>query len=301
MRILLLLTLVVMTLPARAGAPLPPLVDVSWLLAEPAADDLVWLDVQPSVYYQQVHLAGSVNAPFDGWRTTSVGGLRGMLPAVDKLEAKLGGLGIAPSDRVVIVTTGLGAGDMAAAARVFWTLKVLGHVQVAVLNGGLQSVADDPRGLARLTREPTRRAATTYQASPDMSLLADAKATSAALQRGDVLVDARSAAEYLGVHVGGEGERPGRLPGARNLPFDWLTENGSGTILPRERMRDLLKAVDIDPKAAQVHYCHTGNRAALTWFAAWAVLGNKQARLYDASMLEWSMRPDLPIKRQVQF
>lgn len=301
MRLLFVLLLATVFSTGRAASDLPPLVDASWVLAQPSSADLVWLDIQPRPYYQQVHLAGAVSAPFDGWRGISAAGVKGMLPAIDKLETKLGGLGIAPSDRLVIVTTGLGAGDMAAAARVFWTLKVLGHAQVAILDGGLQAVADDPRGLARLTREPAGRAVTRYKAKPDLSLLADSAATDAALKRGDVMVDARSAAEYLGVHVSGEGERPGSLPGARNLPFDWLTENGSGKMLPSARVRALLQAVDIDPAAPQVHYCHTGNRAALTWFAAWAMLGNKQARLYDASMLEWAMRPDLPLEQQVQF
>lgn len=300
-RILALLLLMTTTLAARAAEPLPPLVEVDWLLAQAPGEQPVYLDIQPAEFYRQVHLAGAVSAPFSTWRADQAGGVRGMLPDIASLEAKLGGLGINPDSRVLIINTGLGAADMAAAARVFWTFKVLGHTQVAILNGGLQAVADHPVAGQRLSRDVVAPRPATYKANPDYSLHADAAQTRRALARGELMVDARTQGEFLGVHVAGEGERPGSLPGARNLPFDWLTENGSAEILPKTRVRALLKAVDIDAGAPQVHYCHTGNRAALTWFVAWAMLGNKHARLYDASMVEWSVREDLPLERRVQF
>lgn len=287
--------------PLAAADTLPPLVDADWLLANGDKEGLVLLDIQPAAYYRQVHLQGAVSAPFKQWRTAAPGGVEGVLPPIPVLEAQLGRLGISPEHHVVIVTTGLGAGDMAAAARVFWTFKVLGHRSVAVLDGGLSAVAENVRGRQWLTDRPVSRPETRYQARPELALLADTAQTLEAQRRGDLLVDARSAGEYLGIHSGGEGERPGTLPQARNLPFDWLTDNGSGRLLPVARMRALLAAVEIDADTPQVHFCHSGNRAALTWFAAYALLGNQQARLYDASMLEWSVRGDLPMERRVRF
>ena len=140
------LLMLLVTLPLQAAEKLPPLVDVSWLLANNDAPDLVLLDIQPQPYYQQVHLVGAVSAPFEQWRSNLPQGLHGMLPPTAQLEGLLGRLGITPGDRVIIITTGLGAGDMAAAARVFWTFKVLGHGQVAILDGGLNAVASDERG-----------------------------------------------------------------------------------------------------------------------------------------------------------
>ena len=297
----LLLLLLLATPPVQAEEKLPALVDVSWLLAHADAPGLVLLDIQPRSYYRQVHLAGALSAPFERWRSSVPQGVRDMLPPTPQLEGLLGRLGVTPKDRLVLVSSGLGAGDMAAAARVFWTLKVLGHGQVAILDGGLNAVASDERGARLLTNVPASRPVARYQAKPDFSLLADAAATQATVERGELLVDARTDAEFLGIHVGDAGERPGTLPGAHNLPFDWLTENGSAQMLPVTRLRSLMDAVGIDPAVPQVHFCHSGNRAALTWFAAYALLGNRQARLYDASMLEWATRDDLPMERRVQF
>lgn len=285
----------------QAQDKFPALVEVPWLLAHWDAADTLLLDIQPAAYYQQVHLSGALSAPFALWRSSASQGLQGMLPPTTQLESLLSRLGVARENKIIIVSTGLSAGDMAAAARVFWTLKVLGHEQVAILNGGLNAVAADEQAAQQLTNVPVSRPAAMYQAKLDMSLLVDAAATQAALTQGELLVDARSEGEYLGIHVSNAHERAGTLPGARNLPYEWTTVNGSGQILPAEQLRALLQAVGIDPAVPQVHFCHTGNRASLTWFAAYALLGNKQARLYDASMLEWATRDDLPMERRVQF
>ena len=224
-----------------------------------------------------------------------------MLPPVEKLEAMLGALGIQRSDTLVITMTGFGAGEMATAARVYWTLKLLGHEQVAILNGGLSAFAGDKARATQLTAVPFQRPASSYKAEPNLSLLADADSTLAGVNKGEQMIDARSTAEYLGIHVSGEKERAGTLPKARNLPFDWLTENGSAMLLPTERLGTLMQAIGVDASAPQVHFCHSGNRAALSWFVSYALLGNQQARLYDGSMLEWGIRPELPMERQVTF
>jgi thiosulfate/3-mercaptopyruvate sulfurtransferase len=277
-----------------------PLVDSDWLAARLGDPKLVLLDIQPSEYYRQVHLPGAVHAPYALWRTSSAG-LPEMLPPLPVLEDRLGRLGIAPDDTLLLVVTGFSADEMAAAARVYWTLKVLGHRELAILNGGLAAFAEDERRAALLTNTPADRPPTRYEASPDLSLLADADDTLAAIESGQQLIDARTRAEYLGIHVAGEGERPGTLPTAKNLPFDWLTENGSAWILPTERLRSLMQAVGVATDAPQVHFCHSGNRAALNWFVAHALLGNGRARLYDGSILEWGVRRDLPMERQVDL
>lgn len=296
-----LLPLLLCAMFAPAVQAMPALVDSDWLAAHRDDPQLVLLDIQQAAYYRQVHLPGAVSAPFEQWREKGAGGLPGMLPPIPQLEARLGQLGIAPEHAVVIVATGLGAGDMAAAARVFWTLKLLGHQQLAILNGGLADFADDPRRAALLTAMPVRRTAVTYRGSPDLSLLADARSTQDAVRNGQQLIDARSTAEFLGIHVAGDKERYGTLPRAKSLPFDWLTENGSGRVQATDRLRRLLDGLGVDPQAPQIHFCHSGNRAALSWFVAYALLGNREARLYDGSMLEWAVRTDLPMERRVEF
>jgi thiosulfate/3-mercaptopyruvate sulfurtransferase len=221
-----------------------------------------------------------------------------MLPPVDKLETLLGRAGIGNNDHVVVVAMGQGAGDLAASARVFWTLKVLGHDAVSVLDGGLLGYADSGGKLARGSEQ---RAPKTYKASPNMDLVPDATAVATLRDSGAELVDARSEGEFVGIYTGDKDERPGTIPGSKHLPYDWVAADGAGSLRTAGALKQLFEARGIDPEAEQVHYCHSGNRAALTWFAAYAVLGNDKAKLYDGSMMEWAQTTDRPVAAQIEL
>jgi len=241
-----------------------------------------------------------VNAPYDGWRTGEKKPPEGMLPPIKELEKKVGDLGIDNAKTVVVVVTGSGAGDMAAAARVFWTLAVLGHERVTVLNGGLIAYAN---AKGRLEKGISRPRPVKFTARPNMTLLAKLEDVQMAVKAKTRLVDARSSAEFLGVYKTGEKERPGAIPGAKNLPFDWLTVNGSGQMNKKENLEKLfeLNGIQIKRPRDRIHYCHTGSRAALNWFVDYAVMGNPKARLYDGSTQEWSSRTDTPVKAEVKI
>ncbi len=286
---LMLLLLTTTTLNAMEA-----LVDSDWLAANRLSKGLYLLDIQSPEYYRRAHIVDAVNAPYAGWRETDGSGLSGMLPSVTRLQQKLGELGIDERSPVVIVATGGQAGDMAAASRVFWTLKAMGHGEVAVLNGGLVDYANGHAGDLEATVRhgtPTR-----YTATPDKRLVASAADVAAGLQEGAQLLDARTLGEYTGVLTGDPGERPGTLPGARHLPFDWLVDN-RGRLRDKAWIRSLFTYAGADPdRDGTLHFCHTGSRAALNWFVDYAILGNRNAKLYDASMSEWSRRKALPME-----
>lgn len=289
-----------------AGAPVlaggvDAVVDAAWLKSNAGADDLVVVDIQSSKEYARFHVPGAVNLPYEQWRTKGSPKqkeLPSMLPPVERLEAMIGGAGIGNDSRVVIVPTGRGSGDLAAAARVFWTFKVLGHDAVGVLDGGLVAYAEAG---GRLANGGESRPPATFTAELRPELIPSAEDVRAAVDAGVLPVDARSEGEFVGIYTGDKAERPGTIPGARNLPYDWLAEDGSGKLRSAGALRSLFEARDVDAEGEQIHFCHSGNRAALTWFAAYAVLGNDKARLYDGSMLEWARRDDLPIETRIEL
>lgn len=280
----------------------PALIDAAWLKAH--ADEVVVVDLQEPKAFQRFHIPGAVSLPYGSWRTKTPKGnknpalLESMLPDVAALEAMLGESGIGNDDHVVVVATGRGAGDLAAAARVFWTFKVLGHDAVSVLDGGLVAYADTG---GRLVKGSERRAASTFEAKLRPELVPDAAAVDAA--RGDdaLLVDARSEGEFVGIYTGDSDERPGTIPGAKHLPYDWVAADGGAKLRSAGALAQLFEARGIDPSRAQVHFCHSGNRAALTWFAAYAVLGNQDAKLYDGSMMEWAQSGDRPVAAEIEL
>jgi thiosulfate/3-mercaptopyruvate sulfurtransferase len=287
---------------ATDTGPAPALVDAAWLKAH--LDEVVVVDLQEPKAFQRFHAPGAASLPYDKWRTSAPKDnkdpalLESMLPDIAELEAMLGEAGIGNDDHVVITATGRGAGDMAAAARVFWTFKVLGHDAVSVLDGGLVAYADAG---GRLARGPSQRPAASFTAEPRLELVPDAEAVAAARAEGVQLVDARSEGEYVGIYTGDRDERPGTIPGAKHLPYDWVAADGGARLRSAGALTQLFEARGIDPDKAQVHFCHSGNRAALSWFAAYAVLGNEEARLYDGSMMEWAQTTDRPVAAKIEL
>jgi thiosulfate/3-mercaptopyruvate sulfurtransferase len=293
----------------QAFAETPALVDATWLKSQLEEPGLVVLDIQAVKDYQRFHIPGAVNAPYDRWRTSppkkgspAASGkpsqLPSMLPDVVALESLLSELGVGNDEHVVVVASGRGSGDLAASARVFWTLKVLGHEKVSVLDGGLVSYADSGAQLARGTES---RPATQYKANFRPELAPNAEAVKIAIAADAQPVDSRSEGEFVGIYSGGKAERPGTIPGSKHLPHDWVSENGSARLRSPGALRALFEARGVETEGDQIHFCHSGNRAALTWFAAYAVLGNKDARLYDGSMMEWARDDSLPIEQQLQI
>lgn len=276
---------------ALAGSP-PALIDAEWLKRNLDSDALVVLDIQPEPSYRRYHIPGAVNAPYEQWRT------RKMMPTVAQLEQMLGQIGISANDHVVIVATGRDVNDLSAAARVFWSLKVLGHARASVLDGGLVAYA---RARGPLANGREMRAATKYSASPRLEMMPNADAVMSAIEAGVQSIDSRSEGEFVGLYGGGEKARAGTIPSALNLPHDWIAENRSANLRDSGALRQLFLARGVDPDGEQIHFCASGNRASLTWFAAYAVLGNEKARLYDGSMNEWAVRTDLPIETKIKL
>jgi thiosulfate/3-mercaptopyruvate sulfurtransferase len=293
-KVMITLMLLVCSLPLHA---LPPLVDSHWVQENANRKNTIFLDIQEAINYRRIHLPGAINAPYSFWRTGEVQPPKGMLPKIDALERWIGSLGISNNDTVVISAMGISVGDMAASARVFWTFRILGHDGVTILNGGLAAWANSGGKLENTVNQLPEKV---FSATLNKSLLADKQDVKAALQTDRTLVDARSVAEYLGIYQASPEERPGTIPGSKNLPYEWMTVNGSGQIHSSDRLKKLFIQRGIVGDKA-IHYCHTGNRASLTWFIDYALLGNKKAQLYDASTKEWARDSSLPVTAEIDL
>ncbi len=85
------------------------------------------------------------------------------------------------------------------------------------------------------------------------------------------------------------------MPGAKLQTHSTLTKPKSGALPNVETLKAMFEKAGIPTSGPQIAYCHTGNRASLNWFVAHELLGNKQARLYDGSMIEWARNKAYPM------
>ncbi len=269
------------------------------LFARLGDSNLVILDIRSSVdgggkaAYEAGHVPGAVHTNYvaDGWRA-KVGAAPGMLPPLDRLAQLIGSLGIKPHDDVVIVPAGTSATDFAAAARIYWTLKLIGHGQQAILDGGFKAWSADPaRPIETGVTAPSPAAP--YPVVVKQNLRSNTDATFvAARSKLATLVDARAASYYDGKEKAAEAARAGHIPGAISRDYAEAFDLSSGRLKPAGELGTLFAAV---PKGPAISYCNTGHTAALNWFVMSEVLGRDEISLYDGSMTDWTQDPDRPV------
>lgn len=262
-------------------------------------DSLVILDIRSSIdgggktAYEASHIPGAVHSDYvaDGWRAR-VGNAPGMLPPLDHLAALVGRLGIRPHDDVVIVPAGVSPNDVAAAARVYWTLKLIGHGQQAILDGGFRAWSADPARPVE-TGASAPKPADPYPVVMQQALRSNTDATFVASRsKLATLVDARSASYFEGREKAPEAMRAGHIPGAVSRDYTEGYDPASGRLKP---VGDLAALFSVVPQGPAISYCNTGHTAALNWFVLSEVLGRDEVALYDGSMTDWTQDPERPV------
>lgn len=285
-----------------------PLVNVDWVKANIGKAGIVFLDVRGEgrAAFMRAHIPGAVYSDYakDGWRVKDKNGTVAMLPEPAAVEKLVGGLGIDNKTHVVIVPTGSNAADMGTAARIYWTLKVMGHDNVSILDGGwfAYAVEDEKtrKPLNRLESGNATPSAKVFKASPRREMILTKEDVKKAAAAGKVaLVDNRPNDFFVGVTKAGPAKKPGTIPGSKNLPESWITENNGGKFRNKATLEKLYAAAGVPTSGDAINFCNTGHWASLGWFASYEILGNKKAKMYDGSMVEWSADPSLPIEVKI--
>ena len=85
------------------------------------------------------------------------------------------------------------------------------------------------------------------------------------------------------------------------MPENWLTQNGGGAFRSKGDLEKLFDAANVSTTGDQINFCNSGHWASLGWFASHEILGNKDAKVYDGSMVEWSADKSLPMELKVNL
>jgi thiosulfate/3-mercaptopyruvate sulfurtransferase len=244
------------------------------------------------------HIPGALFTDFshDGWRA-KVGAAPGMLPPIAQAEKIIGGFGIDNQSHVVLVPGGRERGDFNATARIYWTLKALGHDDVSILDGGDKAwFAGETNPVAT---GPAAAKAKKFVAHFRRSYLATRDDVKRALRTHDaVLIDSRPPAQFEGKAKSPVARVAGTLPGAVNLPVaNLLMPDGTRLADAATIDRELAKA-RVKTTGKQISFCNTGHLASGPWFLLHEIRGNKEMSLYVGSMSDWTSDPKLPVENQ---
>ncbi len=272
------------------------LVDADWAKAHLSDPNVQFVEVDvDTTAYSQGHLPGAV-----GWDWTSQlsDGVRRDLASRDDFSALLSNSGIGPDTTVVLY----GDNNNWFAAFAYWQLKLFGHDDVRILNGGrkywldhgLPITTDEPSPTPTDYRLPERDDALRAYRDDILPRLGDA---------GLALVDVRSPAEYNGEIIAPPGmsetaQRAGRIPGAASIPWA-QTVREDGTFKSSDELRSLYEAKGVTPDKDVIAYCRIGERSSHSWFVLHELLGYRRVRNYDGSWTEWGSLIGVPIEKPV--
>lgn len=287
---LLIHTAIVAALAATAAAASSRdslLVSTAWLAEHLKDPNLALLHVGEKEDYDARHIPGAVYVSLRDISAYNVGEREltlEMLPA-DQLRERLAALGISDDSRIVVY---YGKDWVSPSTRVIFTLDYAGLQNVSLLDGGMQAWIRDGHEVTDVA--PAARLGTL---SP---LKIQSKIVDADFVRAHVntphyaVVDARAPALYDGSTTGGSKERPhktGHVAGARSIPFSSVT-NEDLTWKSTDDLQKLFAGAGIQPGDTVITYCHIGQQATATLFAA-RLLGYP-VHLYDGSFEDWSRR-----------
>ena len=272
------------------------LVNTDWV-AQHATDTgvrVVEVDVDTTAY-EQGHVPGAA-----GWNwTTELCDtlVRDIVPA-GKLEELLSRSGIDNKTAIVLY----GDNNNWFAAWAFWQLKIYGHEDVRIMDGGRKKWLAEGR---QLSTDAPKLAKTTYKAKPaDNSLRAFLPEVQKAVQsKSAALVDVRGPQEFTGEFLSPPGlpetcQRGGHIPGAKNVPWAKAC-NDDGTFKSFEELKSLYEAQGVTADKPVIAYCRIGERSAHTWFVLTQLLGYPNVRNYDGSWTEWGSLVRAPIEKSV--
>lgn len=265
------------------------LVSTEWLAAHLKDPDLRVIDASwylpdmgrnARAEYSAAHIPGARFFDIDEI-TDSRSNLPHMAPPPEKFVARMRAMGIGDGHQVVVYD---GAG-LFSAARVWWTFRLMGKTDIAVLDGGLPKWLAEGREVEDMPPVLRDRHMTV---SRQHHLVKDVTQVAHAAKLGEAeIIDARGAPRFRGeVAEPRPGLRSGHIPGAKNVPFATLL-NANGTMKPVADLRAVFESAGVNLSKPAITSCGSGVTAAVLSLAL-ERLGHKNHALYDGSWAEWA-------------
>jgi len=274
------------------------LVDTDWLAAHLGDQHVRVVDssfklpgITPTARedYNRAHIPGAVFFDIDDICEPGTR-LPHMIPSPDLFAHKVGALGIGNDDRVVVYDSA----GLSSAGRAWWMLRMFGHPDVAVLNGGLPKWRAEGCPLDAVVPSPPRRR---FTACFDPLLVRDKRALIENLaSRREQVVDARAAGRFDGTSPEPRaGMRSGHIPGSRNVPYELVTDPGTRQLESADELTRLFGDAGVALDRPIVTSCGSGVTACALAFAL-HLIGHPGAAVYDGSWSEWGLPGDTPIE-----
>lgn len=213
-----------------------------------------------------------------------------LIPEKADFEKLVQSLGINSDKPIVLVPIGQDMSDIDEALRTYWSFKVYGEDQVAVLDGGIAGWLGE--GREYVTTNAQKATGNWSAKAYRKELIASSDDVAAASKAGKPqLLDARQPAQYLGLAKRPDVLTFGHIAGSKELAPELLAKPSNGALyFWQKNTYDALMSVNgLSIKGPTIAYCNTGHLAAGGWFVMSELVGNKSTKLYDGSLYLWTL------------
>ena len=272
------------------------LVSTQWLAAHLKDPDLRVLDASwylpgskrdPFAEYQAAHIPGARFFDLDDV-SDHRSDLPHMVPPVEKFMSRMRAIGVGDGHQIVVYD---GSG-LFSAPRVWWLFKLMGQMDIAVLDGGFpkwQAEGHPVEDLPPILRDRHMMVRRQNQ------MVKDVTQVSAASKLGESeIVDARSPGRFYGKDPEPRpGLRAGHIPGSKNVFYKDLLK-ADDTMKSPDEMRQVFLEAGVDLDKPVITSCGSGVTAAILSLGL-TRMGKTDHSLDDGSWTEWGMFPTLPI------
>ena len=257
------------------------ILDASWYLPDAGRD--------AKAEYQAAHIPGARFFDIDEI-SDQRSSLPHMAPPPEKFISRMRAMGVGDGHQVVVYD---GSG-LFSAARVWWMFRLMGKVDVAVLDGGFPKWQAEGRAVEDMPPMMRDRHMTVQRQA---GLVKDVTQVAHASKLGEAeIIDARSAPRFMGeVAEPRPGLRAGHIPGAKNVPYGTLL-NADGTMKSPADLGAVFQAAGVDLGKPAITSCGSGVTAAVLSLALERT-GHRNHALYDGSWAEWGMYDDLQVAK----
>jgi thiosulfate/3-mercaptopyruvate sulfurtransferase len=284
---------------AAAGAV--PLVSTEWLAQNLETPDLVIIDVRTEANYTFAHLPGAVSLAYAGLEPFNEKKQCQLMPSPADVTTMMRALGVNDSTHVVIYDQGNTTSDATEGCAAVWILESMGHANVSYLDGGFTKWTFEGRALDNKKPAPRPGNFTAKRDETKVAALSDVIAN--LKTRKALFVDDRSPAQHFGTSKRADVVRYGHIPGSLNFPADFMTNAGvnraPATIKSKRELEAAARGVGLpkDRTRPIIVYCNSAQQAGMGYFVLHDILGYRNVKTYDGSMLEYAQVKTLPLAR----
>jgi thiosulfate/3-mercaptopyruvate sulfurtransferase len=275
-----------------------PLVTPSWLAERLSDSGVVIIDatlppvgVSPRIdtyaRYLAQHIPGAVFFDIDELSDHSTA-LPHMLPTPEAFSHSMSALGVGDQMSIVIYEQE----GVFSAPRAWWMLRTFGAEDVYILDGGLRAwiEANLPTHTGQVERAPA-----IFQARLKGDAVKDLAQVKLMIAKHAQILDARSSGRFTGaLPEPRPGISSGHMPGATNVPFTELVEDGR--LKPVAKLREYFAAKGVAIEQPITTTCGSGVTAAVIVLGL-TIAGAEQVSLYDGSWAEYAQHPEDVIEK----